>query len=416
MKIAEAAARKRANTYHLCVFGDPKTGKSTLASKLAEAGYKLLWLSFDNGHSVLNKLSPAAQDRVELFVFPDTKDSPVAVASMLRIMTGKETLVCDAHGIAETQPARPQSGCPVCKKDASATFTRICLNEVLADTIVVVDNLSSLASSAMNLVIIDSIRKSMNDASGKKEDDPDVFKAGLDQYALQGRIMDKLLTNMQQFAVNFVCITHVIETVTEARAKKLVPLIGTTSFSGNAGKYFDHVVYAVVQNKKHTFGSATTFDSAAVTGSRTDVRIEDMKEPSLAPFFEMPAAEKPQHGTAAVQRMIEDLAPSVSNVLTEEKIDGTLAGHHVDGHSTAVAATSGDHRPDTGTVRVPERTDPGAATVGSVDGEANTAAAGADRTTGAQLAVHATQVASASAATPTKLSALEQLKKLQGRR
>lgn len=250
---------------HLMVVGDPKSGKSTLVSELAERGFKLLWISIDNGHAVLSKLSQKAQEHIDIIVLPDTKDFPVAVTTCLKLLTGKECNICDGHG---------QVDCTMCKKD-NRSFSRYSLNELANDPentwIVVIDPVSQLADSAMNFV-----------CKGEKDD----FKAGYDEYRTWMNIMVKMLSNIQQAPYNVICIAHLVETEMEDGKKKLVPMVGSGPFSRKVGGYFDHIVYCDINNLRHNFGSATTYKGTALTGSRTDVKIEDMKDkPSLLPFF-----------------------------------------------------------------------------------------------------------------------------------
>ncbi len=64
-----------------------------------------------------------------------------------------------------------------------------------------------------------------------------------------------------------------------------MPVAGTTNFSRNTAKYFDHVVYADVKNRKHTFSSSSTAFTSVLTGSRTDIEIEKEEMPSLLKIF-----------------------------------------------------------------------------------------------------------------------------------
>jgi hypothetical protein len=77
----------------------------------------------------------------------------------------------------------------------------------------------------------------------------------------------------------------VVETELEDGRKKLVPVCGTTAFSRNTAKYFDHVVYCEIKNKKHNFGSSTIYANNILTGSRTDVALESDAVPSLLRIF-----------------------------------------------------------------------------------------------------------------------------------
>jgi hypothetical protein len=80
----------------------------------------------------------------------------------------------------------------------------------------------------------------------------------------------------------------------EDGSKRLVPLSGTLNFSRNMGKFFDHIIYCRVANRKHSFGSATVYLASVLTGSRGDITLEEQNKdapnvttrPTLLPFFE----------------------------------------------------------------------------------------------------------------------------------
>jgi hypothetical protein len=69
----------------------------------------------------------------------------------------------------------------------------------------------------------------------------------------------------------------------------LVPVAGTTSFSRNTAKYFDHVVFCEVKNRKHNFASSTCYSNNVMSGSRTDVLLEAKTVPTLLDIFTTPA-------------------------------------------------------------------------------------------------------------------------------
>jgi len=262
---------------HVCVFGDPKTGKSTLVSKLAEAkDRRLLWFSFDNGHSVLSKLSKAAQERIEIVRIPDTKDNPLAIQFALKAVDNRPLLVCDTHGVIN---------CIYCKRIEGSAWTTVDLGKIPNDTIVIWDNMSQLVESSINAITIREAR------SKKPPIEPDDVKFEFDEWRLLGSFMSKFLSAIQVAAYNTVVISHTIETEMEDGKHKLVPLAGTVNYSRNVGKYFDSIVYCEVKNRKHAFGSSTEYSISAITGSRMDVSIEKMAEPSLLPFFPLVAKE-----------------------------------------------------------------------------------------------------------------------------
>lgn len=257
MKLSQ---KSLAATQRVVVYGDPKTGKTELVGKLAEVGWNLLFFDLENGFSTLKKLPTAAQERIELISIPDTKSYPIAIETMLKIILGNKVSICEKHG---------KVSCQLCTKDSSP-FSTVELNTLPANYIVVVDSLSQLAASAMNHIT-------------KAKDD--TYKPEWQDYANQGALMAKFLSHVQQAPYNVVCISHVIEAEMDNGAKKLAPVAGTTSFSRNAAKFFDHVVYCELKNKKHTFGSSTTYGNGIIAGSRTDVALETQQAPSLESIF-----------------------------------------------------------------------------------------------------------------------------------
>ena len=256
MKLTE---KKISKTHRVCVFGPPKSGKTELAGALA-SHFSLLWFDLENGYATLLKLPLPQQERINIISIPDTKVFPIAIETMLKVITGMPVEICETHG---------KVSCMLCKKDASPV-QRVCLNELTEDTVVVVDSMTQLANSAMNHLT-------------KTQDD--LYKPEWGDYRNQGQLMDKFLSQVQQAKFNIVCITHETETEMEDGRKKLVPVAGTTSFSRNTAKYFDHVVYCEVKNRKHAFASSTTYAGNILTGSRTDVELEKDSVPTLLRIF-----------------------------------------------------------------------------------------------------------------------------------
>lgn len=247
------------NTHRVLIYGAPKTGKTQLVGALA-THYNLLWFDTENGYATLTKLPQAAQERINLISIPDTRDFPIAIETLLKVFSGSKVDICEEHG---------KVSCMLCKKD-NKPFVTVCLNELDNNTIVVVDSLTQVAVSAM-----------ANITKGQPED----YKYTYDDYRKQGTLMDKLLSNMQQAKYNLCVITHEVEAELEDGKKKIVPAAGTANFSRNTAKYFDHIIYSQVQNKKHGFGSSTTFGLSLITGSRTDRVIEKQEQPALLDIF-----------------------------------------------------------------------------------------------------------------------------------
>jgi len=283
MKLSSIAPE---TTHRVIVYGGPKVGKTELVGNLSK-DFNLLWLDTERGYSTLTKLPSPQQERIEIVSLPDTRDFPIAIETLLKVFTGNRVEICEAHG---------KCGCMLCKKD-SRPFTVVELNALDNNTIVVLDSLTQTAVSAIAHI-----------TKGK----PDDYRYDWEDYRKQGTLMDKLLSNMQQARYNLCVITHEVEVELEDGRKKIVPCAGTSNFSRNTAKYFDHVVYCQVQNKKHTFGSSTTFGVSLVTGSRTDVSIEKEVVPTLLDIFKGKAVgavtvTKDSAATATLQKLKEGL-------------------------------------------------------------------------------------------------------------
>lgn len=247
------------DTRRIIVYGGPKSGKTELVGTLA-AKHKLLWFDLENGYTTLLKLPEAAQENINLIRIPDSKVFPVAIETMLKVITGAQLSICVEHG---------KVSCPLCKKN-EAPVENVHLNVLDKGTIVVVDSLTQLANSAM---------------SHLTRTHPDDYKPEWSDYRNQGALMDKFLSQVQQAKFSIVCITHEAETEMEDGRKKLVPIAGTTNFSRNTAKYFDDVVYCEVKNREHKFASSTTYSNQLVTGSRSNVAIEAAAAAKLDVFF-----------------------------------------------------------------------------------------------------------------------------------
>lgn len=247
-------------THTVLIFGPPKSGKTQLAAELAKHGFILYWFDLENGWVTLLKLDGESQERINLFRIPDTRSFPIAIETMLKVIKGNECNICDDHGKID---------CAICKK-TNASFSRICLNELKANEIVVTDSLTQLTNSA-----IAHITKAQ----------PDDYKLNYDDWGNLGKLMDIFLSHVQQAKYNCICITHETEVEMEDGKSKLVPTSGTRNFSRNTAKYFGHCVYVEVKNKQHRAASSTTYATNILSGSRTDVALENSKEVSLLRIF-----------------------------------------------------------------------------------------------------------------------------------
>ena len=266
------------HTSSVLVYGPPKVGKTQLVGELATHGYNLIWFDLERGSDTLLKLPVEAQERVELISLPDTRSYPIAIETCLKVIKGGECWIDEETGKVVSPTLR--------KPDK--TYTRVCLNELTADTIVVFDSLTQLTNSAIAHIT---------------KNQPDDYKLQYDDWGNLGKLMDIFLSHVQQSKFNVVCISHETEAELEDGKVKIVPTAGTRNFSRNTAKYFGHVVYCQVANKKHTFTSSTTSIMNVIAGSRTDVVTEKMEVPSLVNMFKNPVQAPQTNGQKAAAQL-----------------------------------------------------------------------------------------------------------------
>lgn len=256
--LANAVARVQPN-HSILIYGAPKSGKTQLvgtAAKLPEV-HRIFWFDLENGSETLLKMSltDTELEKVTLFKLPDTRSNPVAIETILKIFSSKTPVtICDEHG---------KVGCVVCKTQGTSFHLGACTHNDL----VVIDSGSQLGDSAMNATCI-----------GKA----DLFKPGWDEYAIQGKLLGDILSVIQQAKdVNFVVITHELVTKDDEGKDKIVPLMGSASFSLKVAKYFGTVCYIHKKLNKHVAGSSSTYRGDVLTGSRVNAKLESSASPSM---------------------------------------------------------------------------------------------------------------------------------------
>lgn len=263
MKLTEKAPTL---TQRVLIYGGPKSGKTELAGRLSEH-YNLLWFDCENGWSTLTKLPREWQERINIISIPDSRVFPIAAETWPKVIKGAKVEICEEHG---------KVTCALCKKDSLPSET-VELSSIKPDTIVVFDSLTQLTNS-----FIAHITKNQ----------PEDYKLEFSDWGNLKVLIDKFLSQVQSAGYNIICITHEEEVDMEDGRKKLVPVSGSSKSSRNTAKYFDHVVYCEVKNKKHVFGSSTAYGMNIVTGSRTDIVLEKDAVPSLVSIFgAVPAAQ-----------------------------------------------------------------------------------------------------------------------------
>lgn len=268
MNLAEYSDTARTK---VLVYGAPKSGKTALVGKLAAAGFTLHWFDLENGvKTLLNPamLAPEFRKNVNVVSIPDHRLYPIAIDTVREVIRGGTKRICATHG---------KVSCPLCAKDANAKFSEIDLAKFGATDILVLDSLSQLANSAMNKGILKELQK-----PGGEE-----YKKTFTDYAVQGSLMEQVLSFIQVVDINIVAISHELESESLEGREKIVPVAGTRNFSLNSAKYFDTVVHCSVLNKQHRAFSSSTYSPTIITGSRLSVDVDEKKgdELSLVSLF-----------------------------------------------------------------------------------------------------------------------------------
>lgn len=278
--------KKVSLTHRVCVYGPPSIGKTKLVGGLSEFK-KLIWFDLDNGFKTLLQFPVEWQERIEIISLPDTKTFPIAIETMLKVIKGGAVKICEEHG---------KVGCPKCVVDKKP-FTEVCLSAIDDDTVVVVDSLTQLTSSAIAHI-----------TKGKEDD----YKMQTDDWGSLSKLMEVFLSHVQNASYNIVCISHELDKEKDEKApERLVPVAGSRNSSKNTARFFDEVIRGEVANKKHRFYSSTTSALNFVASSRTGFRIEDEDEPSLIPLF---CPDKRAPKTAPLKAVVTEAQKATSSL------------------------------------------------------------------------------------------------------
>lgn len=251
----------------ILVYGAPKTGKTDFVGGLAEKK-RLWWLDLEDGIKTLlhsPRIKKEWLDNIQYFHVADTQIFPAGVDLLLRIIKGGAQSVCHAHGTVN---------CVKCKPLGSTAHSIIDVSTFTNDDVLVIDSVSQLSASVMNYIQRDIILKDNFDK-----------KPEWDDWAKQGRILDRIFSILQQAPFNVVCISHENLVEQEDGKKKLVPIAGSSQFSKTFAKYFDDVVYCEIVNKRHKYATSTTYSGSIVLGSRTGKELEKSENPKLLELF-----------------------------------------------------------------------------------------------------------------------------------
>lgn len=262
---------------HVIIYGPSGTGKTTLAGLLAEF-FNLLWFDGDKGMTALiNNLPPELLKRIIPIKIPDNTMNPIMVSTMLRVITGRQTWICYEHGSAM---------CPYCQSTEKQKMY-VALNELPKNWVAVMDSQTQFVASAMALTYY-----KINPLQLGKDVDEFWRPEKGQGYAFWGgmrNITEKFGNYMKDLNCQFVSISHDLE-VTEGSGENehvvgKVPIAGSENASINFARYFGTEVYAKVVNHKHIFITSSTYSNLEQTKSRSNVKLEEQKVPSLIHVF-----------------------------------------------------------------------------------------------------------------------------------
>ncbi len=268
------------DVWSLLIYGQPKIGKTRLAATIARVPYirNIHWFDLENGSETLvtmarrGELTEEQAAKIIVYGIPDTKDSPMAFATMTKALTvRKDHMICYEHGRINCEPCAEKNDKGQVDKFTGQPFN---LNNCTKDDVVVIDSGNALAVSVLNYYL-----------RGKSID----YKPGWDEYGPQGLVLtDCCLVIQSSRKTNFIVTTHELSITTEENDKEIdryYPVMGTKNFSLQCAKYFTHIAYLEKRLGKHAGGTDSLYRKDIISGSRGGWRLEDHKELDLALLF-----------------------------------------------------------------------------------------------------------------------------------
>lgn len=248
---------------HACIYGDAGMGK-TLAVCLLSEFYHIIYFDGDKGlKTAIRTLPPEMQSRIHPIRIPDNTSNPMFYGTMLKVITGRQIKLCVGHGIVD---------CPICAISGGQTVT-IALNKLPKNWIAGMDSITQFVASACAAI---------NKKATGKSDTVDEFKFTFDEWGVLRQITEKFGNYLKDLECQFFSVSHTLLTKTEdEKSSKVVPIGGTENASRAFAKYFSTVVNCRIVNNKHVYATSSTYNAGVTTKSRSNVKLESEKIPSL---------------------------------------------------------------------------------------------------------------------------------------
>lgn len=262
---------------HVILYGEPKTGKTTLAALLSEF-FNVLYLDGDKGlTAAINNVHPVMADRIRVIKIPDNTDYPIMVNTILKLVTGRKQNVCLNHGVID---------CSACKTSNSPRFD-IALHDLPKNWVVVMDSQTQFYASILAFAYYKDTGKPYG--SGVPAD----YKGDWDFRGIAYQCADMFGNYMKELRCQWVSISHEVQTeMADGTTSKIVPVAGSKNISSQYGKWFGSMVFAKKVNNKHNFLSDSLYSATVQTGTRSGVALEKKTTPSLLHIFRPKEAEE----------------------------------------------------------------------------------------------------------------------------